>query len=172
MFASQESTPWYRSLTGLIAASVLLPPVGIALIWMRRDTAAKTKILVTLCIAVLAGGYVYALSVWRKASGNEAHYAALEQNRAQQQSATSAAPQSDPNQAGNPAAAQQPGAANAANPAAPTTETASAHATRNYWTNFRGPNRDGRYDEMPVLTQWPAGGLTPVWKQPIGLGWA
>ncbi|HWN09185.1 MAG TPA: PQQ-binding-like beta-propeller repeat protein [Pyrinomonadaceae bacterium] len=172
MFASEESTPWYRSLTGLIAASVLLPPVGLVLLWMRRDTAAKIKILATVGIVVLGAGYFYALSVWRKSSANEAHFAALEQDRARQQSLDSAAvSQTNPAQPGTVAASPQPGAVNATNPAA-TSEAASAHATRNYWTNFRGPNRDGRYDEMPVLTQWPAGGLTPVWKQPIGLGWA
>lgn len=172
MFASEESVPWYRSLTGLIATSALLPPVGIALLWMRRDIAAKTKILVTVCIAVLLGGYVYAFLAWRKASSQQDHFAVLEQDRAAQQSLASAGVQQpDPNQPGNPAALPPPGAPNPTNPAAPAAETASAHATRNYWTNFRGPNRDGRYDEMPVLTQWPAGGLTPVWKQPIGLGW-
>jgi outer membrane protein assembly factor BamB len=70
-------------------------------------------------------------------------------------------------------AAQQPAAGQ---PAAPGTtapeQTAAAHASRNYWTNFRGPNRDGRYDEMAVLTAWPAGGLAPVWKQPVGVGYA
>ena len=49
--------------------------------------------------------------------------------------------------------------------------TAAAHASRNYWTNYRGPNRDGAYDEMPVVTNWPAQGLTPIWKQPIGVGY-
>lgn len=175
MFASQESTPWYRSLTGLIAASVLLPPLGLVLLWMRRGTAAKTKLLATLCLAILAAGYVYAFRVWRKASANEAHYAALEQDRARQQSlaGTEAVPPGA-NQANNPAPSQQQAGAglNSTNPAAAPAETAAAHATRNYWTNFRGPNRDGRYDEMPVLTQWPAGGLSPLWKQPIGLGWA
>ena len=43
---------------------------------------------------------------------------------------------------------------------------------KNYWTNYRGPNRDGRYEELPVITSWPAGGLTPIWKQPIGIGYA
>lgn len=171
MFASEESTPWYRSLTGLIAASVLLPPVGIVLVWMRRDAGAKIKILATICIVALGAGYFYAFSVWRKSSTNEAHYAALEENRARQQSLdNAAASQANPAQPGAAAGSPAPGAVNPANPAA-TSETASAHATRNYWTNFRGPNRDGRYDEMPVLTQWPAGGLTPIWKQPIGLGW-
>jgi outer membrane protein assembly factor BamB len=48
----------------------------------------------------------------------------------------------------------------------------AAHASNNYWTNFRGPNRDGRYDEKPVLNTWPPNGLTPLWKQPVGLGYA
>ena len=41
-----------------------------------------------------------------------------------------------------------------------------------YWTDFRGPARDGHYRERPVLTAWPAGGLVPVWKQPAGGGYA
>ena len=41
-----------------------------------------------------------------------------------------------------------------------------------YWTDFRGPKRDGRYDEMPVLTNWPAEGLKPLWRQPAGGGYA
>ncbi|MBA2301550.1 MAG: PQQ-like beta-propeller repeat protein [Acidobacteria bacterium] len=45
-------------------------------------------------------------------------------------------------------------------------------APRAYWTNFRGPARDGHYLERPIRTDWPAGGLTPVWKQPVGGGYA
>lgn len=41
-----------------------------------------------------------------------------------------------------------------------------------YWTDFRGPNRDGHYRERSILTKWPAGGLEPVWKQPAGGGYA
>jgi outer membrane protein assembly factor BamB len=41
-----------------------------------------------------------------------------------------------------------------------------------YWTAFRGPLRDGTYRERPILTSWPASGLTPLWKQPIGGGYA
>ena len=41
-----------------------------------------------------------------------------------------------------------------------------------YWTDFRGPARDGAYRETPILTTWPAQGLTPIWKQPIGGGYA
>jgi outer membrane protein assembly factor BamB len=175
MFETQESTPWYRSLTGLIAASVLVPPLGIVLLWMRRDSAAKVKILGTVAIVLLGAGYVFLYNVWRNSGANEAHYAELERHRAQQQSATGTeATQPGAPQAAVPATAQQqPANGQTAAPGAPTSDqTASAHASRNYWTNFRGPNRDGRYDEMAVLTQWPSGGLTPIWKQPVGIGYA
>lgn len=41
-----------------------------------------------------------------------------------------------------------------------------------YWTDFRGPARDGHYRQRPVRTSWPAGGPKPIWKQPIGGGYA
>ena len=41
-----------------------------------------------------------------------------------------------------------------------------------YWTDFRGPNRDGVYAEKPILTAWPATGLRQLWRQPIGGGYA
>ena len=41
-----------------------------------------------------------------------------------------------------------------------------------YWTDFRGPARDGAYHETPILTTWPAQGLKAIWKQPIGGGYA
>ena len=33
-----------------------------------------------------------------------------------------------------------------------------------YWTDFRGPDRDGRYTEQPINLDWPADGFTPLWK--------
>ena len=41
-----------------------------------------------------------------------------------------------------------------------------------YWTDFRGPKRDGEYREGPLRLDWPAGGLMPIWKQPSGAGYA
>jgi outer membrane protein assembly factor BamB len=175
MFESQESTPWYRSLTGLIAASVLLPPVGIVLLWMRRDSAMKTKILGTVGIILLGAGYLFLFNMVRNSGANEEHYAELERHRAQQESMASSQSSPGAPQVAAPAnAAQQQSAPGqpAAPGAAPSDQTASAHASRNYWTSFRGPNRDGRYDEMAVLTQWPASGLSPIWKQPVGVGYA
>ena len=82
-----------------------------------------------------------------------------------------------------PAAAAAPPA-----PAAPSVEAASSPAMASaaasapapvadpaaapYWTDFRGPRRDGHYQQQPVLTAWPSSGLTPLWKQPAGGGYA
>ncbi len=41
-----------------------------------------------------------------------------------------------------------------------------------YWTDFRGPGRAGRYDEQPVLTEWPPAGPPRLWRQPCGGGYA
>jgi outer membrane protein assembly factor BamB len=176
MFASQESTPWHRSTTLLIVASVLLPPLGLALLWLRRDAATKAKILGTLLIVVWGAGAFYMLRAWRTSSLNDAHYAALEQHRAQQEAATGQQAVAPTNPQTAPVTVPVTNGASPANPASSVapgvTAPEAAHASKNYWTNFRGPNRDGRYDEMAVLTQWPAAGLTPIWKQPIGVGYA
>jgi outer membrane protein assembly factor BamB len=39
------------------------------------------------------------------------------------------------------------------------------------WPDFRGPRRDGTYHD-PIRTDWPDGGLEPLWKQPAGGGYA
>ncbi len=41
-----------------------------------------------------------------------------------------------------------------------------------YWTQFRGPERDGHYRQRTIRTDWPSDGLRPIWKQPAGGGYA
>ena len=97
-------------------------------------------------------------------SSNDSHYAQLEQNRNQQ-----AAQQPAPSTAAAPS--PSPSASVAASPG----DTAAAPAaapSKNYWTNFRGPKRDGKYEEASVSTSWPSNGLPVLWKQPIGVGYA
>ncbi len=60
---------------------------------------------------------------------------------------------------------------NAHRNASENTDTAKS-GTQNYWTNFRGPKRDGRYEAAPILTTWPESGLPLLWHQPIGGGYA
>lgn len=121
------------------------------------------KLLVVPAIAVIAIAAVWGFIVWRRSTAHEAHYAQLEQHRQQQAAqapptATTAEPVAQPS-----ATASPQGGAAPAQPAAP---------AQNYWTNFRGPRRDGKYDETPILTSWPSNGLTALWKQPIGIGYA
>ncbi len=42
----------------------------------------------------------------------------------------------------------------------------------NYWTDFRAPQREGRYQEMKIRADWPSQGLPLLWRQPIGGGYA
>lgn len=115
---------------------------------------------VVVVLAVVAGVLLFLRS---RSLSNEDHYAALEQHR-QQQHAQAPAPEAAAT--ASPVAAASPGAS-------PSETAASAPAgTRNYWTAFRGPKRDGNYEATPVLTSWPSGGLAPVWKQPIGVGYS
>ncbi len=85
----------------------------------------------------------------------ETHYKKLEESRGTQ-----------PAEAPKPAEPATVEAASAPVPVAP------AAAGSNYWSDFRGPNRLGIYDESPILTQWPSSGLQRLWKQPVGGGWA
>jgi outer membrane protein assembly factor BamB len=168
MFESQDTTPWYRSRTTMIAASVCL---------------------VALILALFYHFYGY-----RYFSDRDAHYAELERHRAQQaalaanETSPAAAPAADqtaaPNQnapataTGQPADAQGATAPNAGGNEAANGQdanhpvAAATSSSRNYWTNFRGPNRDGRYEERAVKVNWPAGGLKPMWKQPVGGGFS
>jgi len=40
------------------------------------------------------------------------------------------------------------------------------------WGFFRGPRWDGHYTARAIKTDWPNRQLTPVWKQPVGGGYA
>ncbi len=181
MFA-QETTPWYRTTLGLVVSSVLLPPLGLVVLWLRRDADMPKKVLGSLCIVALGAGYLYlALGVMRRggSGSHEDQYTALERHRAeqQQQAAQNGAPApaagaDQTTAAANPA---QAGAANGTAQGADAVNMSHAGDTkpaRNYWTDFRGPNRDGRYEEKEVQIKWPEKGLPQMWKQPIGIGYA
>lgn len=91
-----------------------------------------------------------------------AHDAAVEQHRQQQAAQAPSAPVAAVSPSPQASASASPDQTAATQPA----------ASRNYWTNFRGPKRDGKYDETPVATNWPANGLPVIWKQPVGVGHA
>ncbi len=41
-----------------------------------------------------------------------------------------------------------------------------------YWTDFRGPQRDGHYTERPINLDWATSPPKLMWKQPVGAGYA
>lgn len=107
--------------------------------------------------------------MWPRLFSSDPNYEALEADRARQR-ASEAAPVSPSAVGPGPSlASAQVAPAVAAGPAG---QPAEATAPRAFWPDFRGPNRDGRYDEAPIRTSWPSEGLRLLWKQPIGLGYA
>jgi outer membrane protein assembly factor BamB len=72
-----------------------------------------------------------------------------------------------------PPAPAQPDPQTVAPSASSTAEKPSpvARMASTYWTSFRGPERDGHYRQQPVRTDW-GRALTPLWKQPVGSGFA
>ncbi len=156
--------PWHQSLIILLLSAVALPPAGLVLLWIRRGTKVVWKLIGTIPILAFAVAHLFlffGLRIEVDGTGvkpifsfgtGASHYEQLEASRAAQQA---------------PASESSPQTVETA-PATP----ASASATPPYWTDFRGPKRDGSYDETPILTAWPKRGLTRLWKQPVGGGYA
>jgi outer membrane protein assembly factor BamB len=118
----------------------------------------------TLIAAVCVGAYLvkfHGLRIERAGNGirpivsfyqAEQHLAAIEQNRA---------PDPDPAPPAEPKAV----------PSVPEVQPQKPVA-KPYWTDFRGPHRDGVYDEMPITTKWPSEGPERLWRKPVGGGYA
>lgn len=160
-----QSKAWYQSLATLLFACVLLPPVGLVLLWIRPGTGVLRKLAGSLVIAVLAVGHLvilFGLRVEVDGTGRrpifsfykpESHFAALESSRVNRQESF-------------PRVEATPGAAGEKD------RTEQARQSEAYWTDFRGPRRDGRYEEREILTDWPSKGLRLLWRQPVGGGYA
>jgi outer membrane protein assembly factor BamB len=152
----------FQSLKAIRVATYLLPPLGIALLWRTSLLGWGRKIFGTLFALVytflylsIIPGFLYFVAgidlvEWRGGyapgltlSKTLPDYKTLEEDRAKQ--AKWAATNSLPE---------------------------LAWRGTNYWTSFRGPNRDGHYDEGPILTRWPKEGLRQIWRQPIGGGYS
>ncbi|RPI27139.1 MAG: hypothetical protein EHM61_09520 [Acidobacteria bacterium] len=173
MKSTQIPRPWYQSPAGVLAATLLLPPVGLVLLWLRPGTGVFKKVLGSFATFILVGVYLYAFGVRLIPDGSgipkiltvhrpDAQAEAIERHRAEQR-AHAVSPPVEVNEAAEPTRSGTDAAAPAAT-AAPSGST--------YWTDFRGPNRDGRYDQAAIRTPWPKEGLPLAWKQPCGGGYA
>jgi outer membrane protein assembly factor BamB len=157
-----------RSTRSVLLASIVFPPAGLVLLWMQSGVRLPRKLIDSAMIAAWSVAYLmlfFGLKLEMDGSGmrprpkfysKEAHYTQLERNRAQK--------------------AATPYVAVAARPADPVKQEqakpAEVKSGAAYWTDFRGPHRDGRYDQTPVRSEWPASGLPLVWRQPVGGGYA
>lgn len=137
-------------------ATLLLPPLGLVLLWRNRELRLARKIFGTLGIGLwsvlyLAG--VVALLVWLDVMEVEwrggfppvltlhktkPNYDAVEAHRRQQTVPV----------------------------------RVEAGGLTNFWTGFRGPLRDGNYTEQPIRTNWAGHPPKLLWKQPCGGGYA
>ena len=151
--------PWLP-LNRIRLATLLFPPLGLWMLWRNREFKLGRKFLGTLgalfySVLYAAGIVVLLMQLtpleveWRGGfppvltfAKTKPDYRAVETHRANQTNQTLV------NLSG--------------------TQTASGA----YWTDFRGPNRDGHYSERPILTNWPSHGLKKLCSQPIGGGYA
>ena len=148
---------------------------------MFRKIAKATGVL--MAALLLTGAVLYAFGLRVVVDGGGSPYLAFVESDAaraekiarhrQAQRASAEAPVT----AADPAPAGPGGTQPVASAAAlPTTAAGPSPAARvaaaPYWTDFRGPRRDGHYAERPIRTNWPSGGLTPLWKEPVGGGYA
>ncbi len=168
----------------LILVSVLLPPAGLYLLWRKhRGSGGSLRAMLLPAAAIVLLGVVelfqvYGLRVVLDGSTTRPFFtfsspssrdAAVEAHRSSNSPGAVEAPP-----APAPAVATPASASSTALAAAPAPAPAAPPPVEpiGYWTDFRGPNRLGIYDEQPIRTDWPAPGLPRLWKQPIGGGYA
>ena len=147
-----------------------------------RNILKFLVLVITLIViaAILHFKFGYRLHVdgsgWRPrfvSQNREAHYVILDKNRGQQKlrnTESEISPRTGSSLALLPKKIL-PTEINAHRNVSENIDTAK-NRTQNYWTDFRGPKRDGRYEAAPILTTWPESGLPLLWHQPIGGGYA
>ena len=179
--------PWHSSLSILLPCLVLLPPLGGLLLWLR-PTSNLRKICGSFLIVLLSVVYlrlIFGLRIELDGTGMypifsfhkpEIHYNSLDQDRAHQRKTSIHVTSPDQVQTLKPEVQKLQD-----NILIEMTDKEISHPPSSqiikishnpYCTDFRGPKRDGKYDEMKILTKWPEAGLPLMWRQPIGKGYA
>jgi outer membrane protein assembly factor BamB len=154
---------------------LVLPPLGIVLLWLRRDSRLLTKLAGSL--AAILFGVVHLVLFWNlrieldgstmrpifSFRDSARHNEEIEKLRQAEQSMDASQIQTLP-----PAPIQTMPAEPTPEPK-PKSPPPSSYA---YWTEYRGPGRTGIYAEAEIMTDWPSGGLPLLWKRPVGGGYA
>jgi outer membrane protein assembly factor BamB len=169
-----KASPWNQSRLALWLAAILFPPLGLVLLWKRPGIGWLGRVVGSGLIAALAVAhlvFIWGMRIELDGSGarpifsfgdRESHYEEIERSRALQET---------------PVAVPEPPPPAETVTEAPADQTAVAPEpvpveSQSYWTDYRGPRRDGVYTEMEILTDWPAAGLEELWRQPVGGGYA
>ena len=143
---NETSMPFYQRPLVILAAALILPPAGLVLLWLRKGVSILKKSFGSLAILAVAIAHLflfYGLQMELMGGMRPVFYFGGAQRQYQILEEARAAQQTLPPSTGS-----------------------------TYWTDYRGPNRLGRYDQAPILTNWPADGLRRIWKQPVGGGYA
>jgi len=140
--------------------ALLCPPLGLVLLWWRRPGRLWVRLLASLGILVYCLPYAI-LAIWLLV---ELTPLELEWEGGFPPALTlhKAAPDYE--------ALERHRTASATTVVSATGNVPGKTSDR--WPGFRGPNHDGHYTAMPIRTNWPADGLRPLWRQPIGGGYA
>lgn len=170
------SMAWHQSNVVIALASVLFPPAGLVLLWLRPATGRLLRLAGTA--AILAIGAVELFKVYglrAQLDGSGAGFIYSFRRPIVREDAAEAAPPSAAAEkiqapAAAPVAKPEPAAPQSQPP--PAASAPVAAAAKDYWTDYRGPSRLGIYDETPILTSWPSGGLKRLWKAPAGGGYS
>ena len=150
---------------------------------LRKIARGVGVVVVTLLLAVVVA-YLFGVRVEMDGGGSPhlavplsdaARAEQIARHRDAQRAAAAAAPVPAAPVLSAPVAAPEPvssAPSTASQPPVAEAPAVPAPTASPYWTDFRGPRRDGHYTERSIRTNWPSAGLTPVWKQPAGGGYA
>jgi outer membrane protein assembly factor BamB len=154
---------------------IILPPVGLILVWMKKDSRLITKLLGS--IAVIGFSFLHLYLFWGfrvDMNGSMSRpiitFGSPERRNKEIEKRHEADRSVDASQLITLVPAESRPVA-AALPAKPSVEPAAAFSSA-YWAEFRGPGRNGVYDDGEILTDWPSGKLPLLWKRPVGGGYA
>ena len=151
--SSMPANPWYRSTVLFVLVCLLLPPAGLILLWIRAQTGWRRKLFVSFALVVLSIVHLFAFYGLRVEFGGSGMRPMFTFHKTE--SHYDAMERDREREGGVVRAAST---------------TASSGSV--YWTDFRGPNRDGHYDQQPIRTDWPSDGPPELWRIKVGGGYA
>jgi outer membrane protein assembly factor BamB len=169
------SVPWHKRPSVIWVLIIIVPPAGLILLWMRKDSRLAARILgsvMAILFTVLHLFLFWGLHMEMDGSvtrpifsfrNSRRHNSELEQRHTEEQAADASLMQA-------PLPQSTPAPAAPVRPAQPAEPSPAVHAA--YWTEFRGPERQGIYAQAEILTDWPEGKLPLLWKRPVGGGYA